>query len=296
MRQQTFPMWYRATTTIGLAMFIASTPSCGGELGAEPEGVTERDEARTVAQTVTVPTGFAVLRSWPGVTVWRKNYAGGAPDYVTAVDLRSGTVRSIAGTVSGDTVGRKWLAPTQSSNNFWTDAARNPPSGMRPRVMVNGAFFSTNNTPTTIAFGLRMNGATVSLGYGLNEFPGKTLALAFDPLNSRASIVTHSSSVFSSNPDVVGALAPTADKGINAWLRRTFVGVRDDNNDGTIETLLTFSSTYASQPAANTVLTNFGATAVAMLDGGGSTGLVIDGTTYIAPQRTVPHALVIYSR
>ena len=85
----------------------------------------------------------------------------------------------------------------------------------------------------------------------------------------------------------------------HALFAGTFLSMRlisEELRSGTIETLLTFSSTYASQPAANTVLTNFGATAVAMLDGGGSTGLVIDGTTYIAPQRTVPHALVIYSR
>jgi len=56
-----------------------------------------------------------------------------------------------------------------------------------------------------------------------------------------------------------------------------------------------FSSQYARQSDANNVLRAFGATNTAMLDGGGSTGLIVDGSTKILTARTIPHAIAIYA-
>jgi hypothetical protein len=43
------------------------------------------------------------------------------------------------------------------------------------------------------------------------------------------------------------------------------------------------------------VLSGFGAGSKMMLDGGTTTGLIVNGTSYIAPGYAIPHAFVIYS-
>ena len=82
-----------------------------------------------------------------------------------------------------------------------------------------------------------------------------------------ASIASYSTSTFdSSTPDVVGALDPNANKSASSFVQRTFVGVKDDDGNGTPETVFLFSSAYSNQAGANTVLKSFGASSVAMLD------------------------------
>ncbi len=247
-------------------------------------------------QALTVPSGFTATNTWTGVTVYRKNYTGGTPDYVTVVDLRSGSVRSLTGSVTNApsaTLGRKLLGP--GSGTFWSDAASQNSGARTARVVINGTFFSTAANPAPVAFGLRTGGVTLSQGYGLNEFPGLIRVFTFDTARSLASIAPHSTSVFTTQPDVIGALDVTANKSATSWVARTFVGVRDDDRDGTVERVLFYSSTYATQAWANNILTNFGASSVAMLDGGASTGLVIDGRAAITPGRTIPHAVAIYT-
>jgi hypothetical protein len=98
-----------------------------------------------------------------------------------------------------------------------------------------------------------------------------------------------------SSPDLVGALDVTANKGSLNSVGRTFVGVRDDDADGNFETMLVYSSGAATQPQAASVLTASGAQQQAMLDGSGSTFLVVDGVTRIPTDgRLVPQAIAFY--
>ncbi|BAZ15474.1 hypothetical protein NIES4071_73460 [Calothrix sp. NIES-4071] len=98
----------------------------------------------------------------------------------------------------------------------------------------------------------------------------------------------HSYIFNSSNSDVVGALDATADKSASRYLPRTFVGVKKN-------TAIFYSSNYARQIDAATTLRKFGASETAMLDGGGSTNIVIDGKPIISTNRLIPHAIAIYS-
>jgi hypothetical protein len=82
-------------------------------------------------------------------------------------------------------------------------------------------------------------------------------------------------------------------KSPGSYTGRTFVGVRDDDNNGHSETVVFFSSSYATQPGAVSVLSGFGTGSKMMLDGGGSTGLIIGGSTYISPARSIPHAIIV---
>lgn len=240
-----------------------------------------------------VPSGFDLILSSTGVQVYRKNYTGGQPDYVAVVNLTTATIRSLTGAVSGapsGTVTRKTLS------QFWNDAVAQQTPQVQAKLVINGTFFSTASNPTGIAFGLKANGGVISYGYGLNEFPPEQIRIfTFNSLSSFAAIETYSQGIINGYPDAVGSLHPAADKGPLNYTGRTFVGVRDADGNGSFETVLLFASSSSRQADAANVLTAFGASAVAMLDGGGSTCLIIDGVSYISTSRTVPHAIAVYS-
>jgi hypothetical protein len=249
----------------------------------------------TARAAITVPPGFTKILSDTGVKVYRKTYSLGEPDYVTVVDLRSGTLRNFTGWVDGTAVYRKTL------RTFWNDAVAQNSSLKRAKVVLNGTFFATNDTnpspPVGIAFGLKADWWLMSYGYGVNnEYPGLIRTLAFDSDFGSSSIQSYSRGTFDSGiPNVVGGLDATANKSPNSYIARTFVGVRDDNNDGHSETVMFFSSKKATQSLAFNTLRSFGAGSIMMLDGGGSGGLIVDGTSHITPSRSIPQAFVVYA-
>ena len=242
-----------------------------------------------VKAAVPVPSGFQLILSGTGVKVYRKNYVGGQPDFVTVVDLRYATIRNFTGSVSGQNIERRTLS------RFWNDAVAQNTGSRTARVAINGTFFSTNDSPfTPIAFGLKADWWRISYGYGINEYPGLVRTFAFDSFYGSSSIQPYSTATFDAGiPDVVGGLDPTANKSASSYIGRTFVGVRDDDNNGHSETVVFFSSNYATQAGAVSVLSGFGTGSKMMLDGGGSTGLIVGGTSYISPTRSIPHAIIV---
>ena len=257
-----------------------------------------------------VPSGFYRIRNYTGVEVYKKNHQNKQPDYVTVVDLRRATIRSLTGDYSNKKVDRKRL------DSFWWDAVANNTSTSKAKVVINGTFFEDNTkiynspNPTKIAFGLKVGVNQISDGYAVHgpkkEFPGQISTFSFNSLG--ASIQTladgsntdkesHLDMLNGSTPDVVGALDVNANKDENGNIPRTFVGTMDSDRNGVAEAVLLFSSKEAKQAHADTVLRNFGATRTAMLDGGGSTALIINGNSksYIRTSRTLPHAIAVYA-
>lgn len=260
-----------------------------------PEEATGQEELGESTQAVVIPSGFNQIKSGTGFRLFRKDYSGGQPDFVAVVDLRYATMRNLTGAYT-----RPWDGSVyrKSMANFWNDAVAGNTSTRSARMVINGAFFSTNDDPTPLAFGLKSNGTVIHYGYGVSEYPGLVKTFHINMSASRAAINTYATSNFdgvNSSPDVVGALDPAANKSASSFVPRTFVGVQDSNGDGNFETVFTYSSAYARQVDATSVLQAFGASRIAMMDGGGSTGLIVDGTTYIAAGRTVPHAFAIYT-
>ncbi|MCA9517899.1 MAG: hypothetical protein KC635_23325, partial [Myxococcales bacterium] len=142
--------------------------------------------------------GFVVVVLGRGVTVYRKDYAGGAPDWVTAVDLRVARVESVVGA---------WVGPPESSIEqrpmiaHWDDAvARGPALGARPRVLVNGAFFSPTVQPTFLTHGLQVAGEPVSYGYGLSEYPDHNAVVAWSNDTHAAAVLPWSVLAFEDYP------------------------------------------------------------------------------------------------
>ena len=239
---------------------------------------------------IAVPAGFHAVLNQTGIKVYQKNYFNGAPDFVTVVDLQAATLRNLTGTVTGEAIDRKPLS------RFWQDAVSQNVDNFKAQVVLNGTFFGNNrNEVSEIAFGLKAKGTLINYGYGLDEYPGLNKTFAFHSFAANAQIQPYRHTTFDAFPDVIGALTAQADKSASRRLGRTFVGAINPNKDLVSDTVLFFSSAASTQAHAETVLKQFGATAIAMLDGGGSTGLIVDGVAQIDSDRSLPHAIAIYA-
>lgn len=239
-----------------------------------------------------IDNNFKLMLSQTGVQVYKKDDAKGNTDYVTVVNLKKGTIRNLIGAEGTPNGTVKKKLPSE----FWQDAVKQNTSSLKAMVVVNASFFSTNDDPTGIAFGLKLGGSTISYGYAIaKEYPGQIRTFSFNPDQGIANIQSYAKKTFDSMPEVVGALDAVANKSAFSYLPRTFVGVRDDDRNGTKETVIFYSSSYARQIDASNVLTGFGASATAMLDGGGSTFLIVSGNSLISTERKVPHAIAVYA-
>lgn len=217
----------------------------------------------------------------PGIKMWTNAVK---KTYVIEADLSKTTLRSISGAPTP--VGK---VGQMKFDEFWSQNSNNGTL----QVLINGTFFQTYNKPTGIAFGLKQDNRLITYGYGLNEFPNQTMAVAWS--DGKISIEPHSRSTFDSTmPNVVGALAPTAGKNANRALPRTFIGVKNPYSDNTYSTVLLFISPAASQNEAEQTLQKFGAERVAMLDGGQSTGLIVSGKSIMQPKTRIPQTIGIF--
>lgn len=253
----------------------------------------------TSAKKNPIPAGYRQILNTPGVKVFAqspqlRSTLLNRSSYMTVIDLKHATAIDLTGKYTNVPQGK--VAP-RSMSEFWQDLVSKNTPQRQAQVVVNGTFFAKYNQPTGIAFGLKSAGTVISYGYGLAEFPGLNQTIAWNNRTQQAQIADYDRSTFDNPqfPEVVGALAAKAGKRANRELARTFIGVRDTDGDNKHETMLIFSSTAAKQIDAVTALKSFGAQQVAMLDGGGSTGLVVEGQRLIDSGTSVPHAIGFYS-
>ena len=236
--------------------------------------------------------GFLPILKASGVKVYYKNQKSSQKEFITVIQTTKAKIENLTGTIFKVPASRVSKKPL---SQFWQDAMSNNTLNRQARVVINGTFFSTKQDPTGIAFGLKARGNIVTYGYGIaNEYPGEIRTFSFNPQAGFASIQSYSTEWFRRFPEVIGALDPKANKAATKYLPRTFVGVRDDNGDNLNETVIFYSSNYARQVDAQNALKCFGANDTAMLDGGGSTGIIVDGEPLIDTPRKIPHAIGVY--
>ena len=235
---------------------------------------------------------FQAILKASGVEVYYKNRPASKKEYITVIQATKAKIENLTGAIfriPASRVSKKLLT------QFWTDALKSNTSTRKARVVINGTFFSTKQDPTGIAFGLKARGKIITYGYGIaNEYPGEIRTFSFNPLTAVAVIQPYTTESFRRFPEVIGALDANANKAATKYLPRTFVGVRDDNGDNLNETIIFYSSNLARQIDAQHALKCFGANSSAMLDGGGSTGIIVDGEPLINTPRKIPHAIAIF--
>jgi len=251
---------------------------------------------------ITVPDGFRVVAETDGATCYRKDYPGGQPDFVVVVDLRRARFTSMVGDTRDPRIGVGPLGGNDpvfarlTLRQFWDRAVA---SDARTFAVVNGQFFANAGTEAPLAFSIHADDAHVTDGYGItSEFPGEIELLEVTHRGARASISSFHADAFRASGGSdhrVAGLSTFANKGPATYTGRTFLGIHDASGDGHADTLLIFASAYANQPGAREVLQAFGATQQVMLDGGGSTQLIVAGESYVTSSRTIPHAFAVIS-
>ncbi len=244
-----------------------------------------------------VPSGFHLVQSKDGVQLYRKDYPGGAPDFVQVVDLSMGAaLKPLHGAISDPGAGQGVYGGndahfrSRSLGDYWRTFSSENPSAF---CVTNGQFFYMPEYPTRLPFPLKVDGDLLTDGYGIKDFPGKKLMLELWP--GKADIISLSKEALltSSAPDIIAGLTEDAPKRIKFAVGRTFIGVADKNMDGAYKTVLVFNSSISRQEEAANVLRSFGAEKVMMLDGGGSTQLSCEGKSYIYSDRLIPQAIGI---
>jgi len=243
------------------------------------------------------PEGFYLIQAQNGVQLYRKDYPGGAPDFVQVVDLSVGAaIKPLHGAISDLGVGQGVYEGndahfrSRSLADYWQSLVAENPTAF---CVTNGQFFYMLEYPTRLPFPLKVDGTILTDGYGIKDFPGKKLMLELWP--GRADIVPLSKEALltSSAPDIIAGLTEDAPKRIKFAVGRTFFGVADKNGEGTYQTVLVFNSRISRQEEAANVLRSFGAEKVMMLDGGGSTQLSCEGKSYVYSDRLIPQAIGI---
>jgi len=243
------------------------------------------------------PADFKEIKAALGVRLYNHHL-----DYVQIINLSQGaSIKFLHGQITQPGQGRGAYRGNDPKFNFeniaqaWANFAT---ANQNAFSIINGQFFRPNKeSDTNLAFPVKVNGKVVSDGYaGKGEFPQQQLLL--EVWQDRANITPFDCSdvlYASSAPNIIGGLAPDANKGINKQVGRTFIGVKDRNADGNYETLLIFSSKASSQPHATETLKAFGADKVIMLDGGSSSHLIVQGTTFVESNRTIPQTIGVMS-
>ncbi|MGC9506143.1 phosphodiester glycosidase family protein [Baaleninema sp.] len=253
------------------------------------------------------PLKFKVLQQPQGVRLY-----GNGVDVVQEIDLSAGVSlqlfddRSIAlgeahqpddyGNLPQYDTGVSLRVRAQPLRQHWQHLVED--WGDRAFSVVNGQFFGSS--PLQLAFPVKANGTIYSGGYaGEGEYAGEKVLLAIS--GDEAQILPFpevgfpENPLFSPIPDLIVGLDELADKGVKRNVGRTFVGVGDRDGNGTTETLWVFASPRSTQLRASRVLRAFGASAVMMLDGGGSTQLMVRGVEFVRSsdkvRRDIPHAI-----
>jgi hypothetical protein len=246
-----------------------------------------------------VPQGFTLVSEASGVWLYQKEYQNGNPDYVQVIDLGLGAgIDLLHATIREPRIGRGVYGgddPRMGFNSlegYWRQFSS---ANSTAFCITNGQFFYMLENPTRLPFPLKVDGTVVSDGYGIDQFPDLKLVLQLWDDHVDIQPLSRASLYGSSAPNIVAGLAEEANKRGAQYVPRTFVGVDDLNQDRLYEIVYIFNTMTARQEDAATVLREFGAEKVMMLDGGGSTQLLCQGKSMIDSERLIPQAIGIRS-
>jgi hypothetical protein len=246
-------------------------------------------------QSYDPPAGFNLIISEPGVSLYKKEYAGGNPDFVQIIDLsRGASLQLLYSDIKKPRSGRGVYGGDDPYFEYWTiqDFWNTLSSEFSQAFCIsNGQFFFMQESPTRLPFPLKVDGEIISDGYADQEFIGEKLLLAIWSDHAEIIPLTKENLYSTSAPDILGGLSETANKAGKHFTGRTFIGLDDPDNDGRYQHILLFNTKTARQVDAIAVLNSFGVDQTMMLDGGGSTQLLCQGESLISSDRYIPQAL-----
>lgn len=244
-----------------------------------------------------VPPDFTLMDSAPGVDIYRKDYAGGTPDFVVVIDLSKGagvellySTTDNAGGGTGVYGGNNPGFIRQSLQQYWDSFAAAHSDAV---CAVNGAIFDAGVDPSVLALPLKVDGQLVSGGTWRDEYPDQKRMLEIWPDHARITNLTAENLTGSNAPDIIGGLSEEAERAPSDLIGRTFGAVDDANGDGIAETVLLFSSKTTRAADAAGVLRSFGADDVIMFDNGDSAQLMCHNLPLVYSDRSIPQVIGI---
>ncbi len=215
------------------------------------------------------PPGFREIRHEEGVTVWRNRKS----EYAQVISPHRGAVVKLLQGGVLPTEGEGTNFARRNLMEWWETWKEEHGDALS---IANGQFFNMNDpAKSPIAFSTKIDGI-VYVGYGDgNEYGGKKMLLRIGKRYATVEPYADDAGTLYDfpEPDVIVGLRPDVSKAGNRKLGRTFMGTMQNGN------LLVFTSPAATQRYAERMLLAFGAQRgkVMMLDGGGSTQLILDG-------------------
>jgi len=253
----------------------------------------------------TLPTiGYAQyyeqLAPVDGVTLYKQS-GQVAPDYILEINLRKTNLHSAFGDVlrvdQGSFGGRNphYEAKSISNGEFKL------PNGETPIAISSGMFgggWTSGYKSGYVAFPVRARGYLETEGYGdpSGNNPEKATSdykvLCINNEQANANIYDYYRlDQVQKCPDELVSFNKDVYK--DDTRGKTFIGVTDRDNDGYNETILIYSTSFASRAEADQNLRNFGAIDTMQFDGGGSSQLRVGDKNFVSSTRTVWHALVV---
>ncbi|MGL5082974.1 MAG: phosphodiester glycosidase family protein [Microcoleaceae cyanobacterium] len=257
-----------------------------------------------------LPPQFQLQQQGLGI----KLYTDHRGNYVQTVNLSQGAGIKLlfgaqgAGSSEGAYGGQSLSFQPQLLEAFWKQFTQTYKT--RAFSVCNGQFFGVKEL-AELAFPVQINGKFITTGYaGSSEFPNEKVILGIQqefaeivPFSEQINIQTNS---FPYQQAIVGIREDGGTQSMTWYskaplqnLPRTFMGVADTDGDKLHETVLILTSTHQTQSGAAQILKSFGATSVIMLDGGGSTQLIVQGKTVIqstdSRARQIPQAIGVFN-
>jgi Divergent InlB B-repeat domain/Carboxypeptidase regulatory-like domain/Bacterial Ig domain/Phosphodiester glycosidase/Glucodextranase, domain B/Bacterial Ig-like domain (group 2) len=240
----------------------------------------------------TIASGYALVREAKGIKLFQSGN-----NFVQRIELCSGaSLRMFVGTP-----GANFSFTKLGLLDFWNIM------GSNKFAAVNGQFFGGN--PTQLSFGIKQDGNVITQGSALCEllprgtsicgtysrtgvYDGHAMLFEYSSTQAKIRSIAVSTSGFpldqSSEPNAILSIDESARNDSTRW---TMVGV---SSDGKVVYLLS-SANAQTPPSAGNILRAFGASQVMLLDGGGSTQLISQGSLLISssdtPDRLIPHVL-----
>ncbi len=283
--------------TLFLVSFCFLITSC------EKEDFSIKEENRVKSMVSVVPSGYSLVKSKKGCRLYRKSISGGGAYYVQEINLDTATLQLLREVTEGDFASSNTPSPLfrkASVASFWSSYNLVG----RKFSMVNASFFGPGalqsincSTQAELTYPAKQGAAIFSCGYNngvssrrfVYSSSTKTANVLTVPAITQPTYANMVSSIGSNTLVLGGMTFPTN----TTTDSRTAIGV-----SSTGKKVYIFSSqTPASYSSVSSALTSFGASSskLILLDGGGSTQLVCDGTNYTPSQsRCVPLVLTAF--
>ncbi|CAA9303733.1 MAG: hypothetical protein AVDCRST_MAG68-881 [uncultured Gemmatimonadetes bacterium] len=281
-------MTARITRVVPLLALLVSA-ACA-DTPTRPGVAASAKAAQPVSAGVTLacPSGWSERERGRGVLLCLRP---GTFDAIAFVDLSRGArVMSLSQGLSAASSSNRSPQFRRNSIGDWWSTTHLTPSRF---CVFNGGFYQAHATTTELTFPFKLNWSLKTAGAHTTTLPRRVLTMDGD----RASIRPYTES--SRDFDRVNRALPAqhAIVGYSTSVGggrniRTYLGVRDGNRDGAMETVMVYIA-FGTLENAHSFLRGLGSADVVQLDGGPSSQFMC-ANTHLRTVRPIPHALALY--